>query len=401
VEMRLALYSLSWTRAMGGRPVDDLCAAFRSSSDAPRYVAGSPERVAAQRLVWRGELELARSALTALLALADEQGERESYALMRLHVCELALREGDLPTAAHLLDDWAESSDRELMFRPKYQRCMALLAAGRGDPEDTIKWATAAIDRAAESGSNWDGLEAQRALGSVQLLVRDPASAAATLERVWEHTQREGVSEPGVFPVVADLVEALAEVAELEKAREAADRVAVLAREQDHPWGLATAARCAALIDLAGTQRTENAARGLENAAEQYEKLGLKFDAARSLLCAGRSQRRLRRWGDARRNLERAAAGFDALEADGWRDHARAEIERVGARRPSGDGKLTPSERRTSDLAASGLSNKEIAQELVVTVHTVEVHLSRAYAKLGIRSRSQIAKALAAADAKD
>ena len=57
---------------------------------------------------------------------------------------------------------------------------------------------------------------------------------------------------------------------------------------------------------------------------------------------------------------------------------------------------MTPSERRVVELAAEGLSNKEIAARLVVTVHTVEVHLSHAYAKLGVRSRGQAARRLSA-----
>ncbi len=58
---------------------------------------------------------------------------------------------------------------------------------------------------------------------------------------------------------------------------------------------------------------------------------------------------------------------------------------------------LTPSERRVVELAAQGLSNKEIAIQLVVTVHTVEVHLTHAFPKLGVRSRSQLAARLAEA----
>ncbi len=395
VERRLALYALSWARAMGGQPIDDLCASFRSVSDAPTYIAASPERIAAQRLVWRGEIRAARAALAALLALADEQGERESYALMRLHVCELSLREGDWATAAALLDEWAESADRELMFRPKYERCRALLAAGRGEHEDTLRWASEAINQATASGCNWDGLEASRALGSARLLARDPAGAAATLRTAWEHTVREGVSEPGVFPVLGDLVEALVELGELEEARSAAGRAGSLSQEQNHPWGMATSLRCRAMIDLAAGEREERAAQDLARAAQLYEEMGLRFDAARSLLSLGRSQRRLRKWGEARRNLEQAAADLSELGSGGWSTHAREELERVGARKPSPTGELTPSERRTAALAARGFSNKEIALELVVTVHTVEVHLSRAYAKLGIRSRSQLATHLA------
>jgi DNA-binding CsgD family transcriptional regulator len=73
---------------------------------------------------------------------------------------------------------------------------------------------------------------------------------------------------------------------------------------------------------------------------------------------------------------------------------ARSELGRVGARRPRPKGELTASEREVVRLAASGRANKEIAQALSLAVHTVEVHLSRAYAKLGVHSRSQLADRL-------
>jgi DNA-binding CsgD family transcriptional regulator len=123
--------------------------------------------------------------------------------------------------------------------------------------------------------------------------------------------------------------------------------------------------------------------------------LGLRFDAARSRLVLGRTQRRFKQWGAARASLERAAEAFDAIGSAGWAERARAELARVGARRPRPTGELTPTEERVVALAADGLANKEIARTLFVTVHTVEVHLSRAYAKLGVRSRSQLAGRLA------
>ena len=69
----------------------------------------------------------------------------------------------------------------------------------------------------------------------------------------------------------------------------------------------------------------------------------------------------------------------------------------MGARRPSPAGELTPTEQHVAELAAEGRSNKEIARALHVTVSTVEAHLSRVYAKLGVRSRSQLASRLPAA----
>jgi DNA-binding CsgD family transcriptional regulator len=387
-------YALAWTRAMTGQPVDDLCRAGELAS----YIAGSPERVAAQRLIWRGEVEGARSLLTRFLAQADEQGERESYALQRLHLCELHLRVGEWDSARALLEEWGDSSDRGLMFRPKYERCRALLYAGCGDAAEAAAWARKTITLAGETGSRWDGLEGARALGMSALLAHDPTTACTVLREVWEHTEREGVEEPGVFPVAPELVEALVESGELDEATRVASRLRELAERQAHPWGLATAQRCESLARLSAASYDERGAAGLDAAAAAYSERGLRFDQARSLLSLGRAQRRFKKWGVARRSLEHAASVFDAIGSPGWAEQARSELSRVGARRPVASGELTESEQRAAELAASGMSNKEIARELFVTVHTVEVHLSRAYAKLGVSSRRQLAARLTPID---
>src|SRR5207248_11633965 len=114
------------------------------------------------------------------------------------------------------------------------------------------------------------------------------------------------------------------------------ERLTVLAEEQDHPWGLATAKRCSALIRF--DQDT------YEEAAAAYETLGLRFDHARTLLALGRGERRLRKWGAARRNLEPATAIFDELGSPGWAEEARSELARVGARKPQSPGGLTKTE---------------------------------------------------------
>jgi len=392
---RRALFALAWTRSLGGRPVDDVSERFRAALPGPGYIAHSPERVAGQRLVWRGEIAAARAVLTRQLAEADERGEPSSYALQRLHLCELELRAGEWDSAERLLDEWAESADRELLHWPMYERCRALLAAGRGLPDEARRWGTEAETRASATGVRWDQLEASRALATAELLVHDADRAAERLHEVWEHTEREGVREPGVFPVAPELVEALVERGELERARGVTARLEELAEEQDHPWGRLTAQRCAAHAAIALVY-DESAVTALQHAADAYARLGLRFDAARSLLILGREQRRSRKWGAARATLERAAAEFDELRSPGWAEQARSELERVGARRPSPAGKLTPTERRVAELAARGLANKEIAQALVVSVSTVEFHLSNTYAKLGVRTRTQLAARLTA-----
>ena len=389
---RFALNHLAWPRGMSGRPVDDLCERFRAASDAAFYIAESPERVAGQRLVWRGEVSRARATLTRLLSLADEQGEPTSYALQRLHLCELELRAGGWDGASRLLDEWAESSDRETLIFPMYERCRALLGAGRGRAGDAEQWAAKAIAAADATRSRWDELEALRARGIAALVEHKPERAAESLRTVWEHTRREGVDEPGVFPVAPELVEALAELGELDQALAVTDRLRELAEQQEHPWGLASVKRCGAVVQLTSATYDEHAAATLAQAADDYDELGLRFDAARSLLSLGRAQRRLKKWGGARDSLERAAAAFDELGSVGWAEVARSELARVGARRPAPSGELTPAERRTVELAAKGLANKEIAQALYVAVNTVEVHLSHAYAKLGVRSRAQLAQ---------
>ena len=393
---RKALYALAWARSLGGGAIDDVCDRFVSASPAASYIAGSPNRIAGQRLVWRGEIAAARALLRRELAAADERGEPSSYALVRLHLCELELRAGDWDAAERLLDEWAVSAERELLLWPMYERCRALHAAGRGLLEEARRWATEANARAQATGVRWDQLEALRALGTVELLAREPGRAAEQLGQAWEHTQAEGVRDPGAFPVAPELVEALVDLGDLAGAAAVSARVRELAEEQEHPWGRATARRCGSLGTLA-SRYDETAVAELEEAAHDYGRLGLRFDAGRTLLGLGRALRRLRKWGAARGTLEQAAAAFDDIGSTGWAEAARGELDRLGARRPPKEGGLTATERRVAELAVTGLSNKEIAQALVVTVSTVEFHLSNIYAKLGIRSRAQLAGRLAAA----
>ena len=391
---RLALESLSWARSLRGKPVDDLCERFLVLSAAATHLAVSPERVRAQRLLWRGDVERARAELQRLLDLADARGEQVSYALLRFHLCDLELRAGGLDAASMLLDEWADTIDDQLLMWPMYERCRALLAAGRGSAEDVERWSSAAIEKAEATGVRWDRLEAIRATGIAALLAGDPAGAVTVLRAVSHDLERAGVEEPGAFPVAPDFVEALVEAEGFDEARAYTSRLARQGETQQHPWAQSTASRSAALVELAAAGYDEAPAGRLEQAAAAYRALGLRLDEGRTLLALGRARRRARKWGGARRTLEAAAAVFDASGAEGWAELARAELSRVGARKPQAQGGLTPTEQRVAELAVSGKSNKEIAQALFVTVNTVEAHLSHAYAKLGVRSRGQLSRVL-------
>jgi DNA-binding CsgD family transcriptional regulator len=387
---RRALAAVAWARSLRALPIADVRERSVAASDAVVPLDRSVDAVAGVRLGWRGEVAAARTQLAALLALADERGEAWSYAALLFHLCEVALRAGDWAEAQRLLED---DEPWDAFQAPVRERCHALLAAGRGDAATAERWAEAAIAGAERTGIAWDGLEARRARGIAALLDQRPESALADLRAVWDATEAAGIEELGAFPVAADLVEALVDVGEDGEALRVAGRLRALAERADHPWARASAQRCLALVAVASDDR---AVAELAGAAADYERLGLGFDHARTLLSLGRATRRRRKWGAARDALERAAAAFDELGSPGWAERARGELARVGARRPRAAGELTPTEQRVAELAASGMSNKQIAHALFITVHTVEAHLSHAYAKLGVHSRGQLAGKLSA-----
>ena len=371
--------AVGWTRILRGHGPEHL----RDAASDEGELYGSVERLAAVRYVWRGQVAAARAMLTRLLALADERGEAWSYFVLRVHRCELELRAGNWDLAAALLDEWEQSGDGEPTVSALGERCRAHEAAGRGNADEAERWGAAALARAEATGMRWDGLEALRARGVAALLSGRPADAAEHLGAVWAHTERAGVTDPGAFPVAADLVEALVACERPDDATAVLARLHELAEEQRHPWARASVLRCRGLLD-------DPAA--LAAAASAYERLELRFDAARSWLLLGRAARRRRQWAASRQALESAAEAFDALGSPGWAAAARAELERSAGRRR---GRLTPTERRAAELAAAGHTNEQIAQRLFIATHSVEVHLSRAYAKLDVRSRSQLAARLA------
>jgi DNA-binding NarL/FixJ family response regulator len=109
-------------------------------------------------------------------------------------------------------------------------------------------------------------------------------------------------------------------------------------------------------------------------------------------LAVGAVRRSLRQKRAAREAFEAALAEFERLGAASWAETTRAELGRIGGRTRA-DG-LTPGERRVAELVASGRTNREVAAALFLAERTVEAHLSHVYAKLGIRSRTELARVL-------
>jgi len=119
-----------------------------------------------------------------------------------------------------------------------------------------------------------------------------------------------------------------------------------------------------------------------------------RSERARTLLVKGVIERRARRRGRAKNSFEQALEIFEHSGARLWAERARAELDRVGLRRTSGD-ELTEGERRVAELAAQGLPNREVAAALFMSPKTVEANLSRAYRKLGISSRAELGAKMA------
>jgi DNA-binding NarL/FixJ family response regulator len=125
---------------------------------------------------------------------------------------------------------------------------------------------------------------------------------------------------------------------------------------------------------------------------------GYAFQHARTLLCYGERLRRAQRRRDARVQLRAAIEIFDRLDARPWADRARAELNASGEtirRDGSTDERLTPQELQIALLVTQGRTNAEIGRAVFLSTRTVEFHLSRAYRKLGISSRTELAGRLA------
>jgi len=116
------------------------------------------------------------------------------------------------------------------------------------------------------------------------------------------------------------------------------------------------------------------------------------LERARALYQLGRAQRRARRLSEARTNLSLARDLLAEIGASLLAGQAERELARIPGRRAQDAGELTDAEQRIADLVAEGRSNKEVASALFLSVKTVEVTLTRVYRKLGVRSRSELAR---------
>ena len=373
-EWRLLSDAANWCLVHSGRP--------------PQPPEGPPQW---KRLIWRGEMtEVERQVRQAIVA-AEEGGRYQEALDLTVSLSDVLVRSGRIEEARELATA-QEDVDLTARESPDVELLRAEIEVRYGDPEAARTWAGLTRDRAEALGHVWIRLEADRALAMADLQSGEPDAAAVRLRAVFDHVVSSGVREPGMFPVAPELLEALVLLGDTEEARSVLDWLYEVSVEQAHPWGLAMGARGRVLIGLAdGSLPPAEAASTVDAVAADLSALGLTHDAARAHLVVGSALRRQRQWGLARDHLVRAVGLFESLGAAGWAQTTRGELDRVGGRRPTIDGELSAAEKETARLASEGMPNKAIARQLQVSVSTVEAHLTKAYAKLGVRSRAQLA----------
>jgi DNA-binding CsgD family transcriptional regulator len=266
----------------------------------------------------------------------------------------------------------------------------ALVEAHLGDEPATRRDAEEALRLGAPLGMFMAERAVAWALGLLELSLDDPARAHSELGPLVAGRRAAGIGEPGDMRFVTDEIEALIGTGRLDEAEAMRGWYAGLAEASGRVFALAACDRCRGLLHAARGDLVE-AIAALEESRTRYATIADPFGLARTLLALGTVQRRAARRHAARETLGEALAFFESLGAALWAERARTELARIGGRQAAGD-ELTPAERQVAALVAEGRTNREVAAALVVSERTVEGHLSSIYAKLGVRSRSELAR---------
>jgi DNA-binding CsgD family transcriptional regulator len=345
----------------------------------------------AHALVWSTQFDRARALLESLHADWSERDERlAAYALWYLAMVEL--RTGNYALAErHALQSRQLNGPyvRDEVASPTSLFPLTLIAAHRGD--------LLRARELAEEMCRLSELHATRlhgpltTLGIVEYWSGSLDAAVDCFRSADEMTDAADGAEPTMQLWRADQVEALLELGLVDEAISRLEPWEAAARRLDRTWALAHTTRCRGLV-AAARGEVAAAVSLLVDAVEQHEAAGDPFGRARALLALGVTRRRAREKRPAREAIERALAGFEELGADGWTERARGELGAIGGRTRS-DG-LTPAERRVADLVAAGRTNAEVAATLFLAERTVASHLTHVYAKLGVRSRTELARKL-------
>jgi DNA-binding CsgD family transcriptional regulator len=347
-----------------------------------------------QALIWCEDYEPAAGLLRSSVDSGRAQGRLADLPYGLAVSSELYFRTGAWGPA---YADASEAIELGTNFGTKSDLCYALVCAARIEAVMGAAQACHAHTRQALSLAGPAGIESIRmyataALGLLELGMGNYQHATAELSRAVLLVARDELADPNVIQWRPDFIESLIRVGRPADARE---QLAILDTEVAatcSQWAKAAAARCRGLLQ----DTPQRAIAELEQAVTMAETSPNAFEQARVRLYLGEALRRARRRSEARRQLERAQPVFEMLGARPWAGRAAAELEATGftaaPRRTPVHTRLTPQELRVATQVAEGLTNQEVAARLFLSPKTIEVHLGHIYDKLGVHSRTSLAR---------
>lgn len=274
----------------------------------------------------------------------------------------------------------------------------ALVEVGLGNEAAGRRAAEEGLALAREVGGRASELENRAALGFLALSLGDLQAAEAELRQAVEPLLEEGYLDPSSLRPLTDRAEALVALDRVDEAVSLLEPFEDAARRLDRPSALAASLRVRGLVATArGDEEAADVA--FSSALVHHDRVPEPFQLGRTLLARGEALRRFRRRGRAREALAAAVAIFDELGARRWHERAVAELGRTGHREAGSS--FTATELQVAQLVAAGRTNREVAESLFMSVHTVEAHLTRIYRGLGVRSRTELARVMAARASSD
>ncbi|HET8969293.1 MAG TPA: LuxR C-terminal-related transcriptional regulator, partial [Gaiellaceae bacterium] len=364
------------------------------SACADRPILRQPRFAAAVVQFWHDDLEGASNAYREMAASATELGDESSMPYVRVMLaqidCARSAFEAAVEQARAGISVAEQAGQQTLLAYVLAVRAVAEAHLGRSG--EATDGGSRALELSSETGGVPPWIFASWALGHLALARGDADGALQSLEPVAVHHRREAIEEPGALPFLPDYIEALIESARTDDAESALERFQGAAETLGRPRAVAASHRCRGLL-VATSEGVDAGLVELASAVELAAQGDMPFEHARALLGLGIAQRRAKQRSTARETLEEAAARFEELGAVLWAERARGELKRISGRAAT-PGALTPAEQRVAVLVAEGKTNKEVAAALFLSDRTVEGHLARIFGKLGIRHRTEVARAL-------
>ncbi|MFE0419569.1 helix-turn-helix transcriptional regulator [Streptomyces tendae] len=348
-----------------------------------------------------GDVDAARSGGARALAAARQLGSDTLVPQALEYLAYAELRAGRHPQARTHAEEGLRTALRtgQRNTAAHHRAVLALAASIEEEPDVVARHVTAALDTARRHGLAQAATLAQWAAARADLGRGRPFDAADRLGLLV--LPGPGRGHFAVWRLaVPCFVEAAVLAGRHEDARTVLTDFADWAAFGADPQAPAQLARCHAL--LAPAEHTDALYR---RALDRHDEAGGDFERARTALLYGKWLRRRRRPREARGRLGTALAGFERCGAGVWAAQARDELRALGAApqdtgtgTPARLGLLTPQQLRIARHVAEGATNREVALALGVSTRTVDYHLRKVFAALGVRSRLELARMVGEAE---